>query len=142
MKTITAVFLTAFAALIFAACGAPPANTEAAVLTYEGTYDGTCNDGAGGKSTKIPSPMRAATVLVRNGDKWQAAWHSETAIIEPKKDEKAADKTAVSDATKPDAKAEPKKEEPKAEVKKEEPKKDEAKKEEPKKDDKAAASDT
>src|SRR5436190_11378412 len=231
MKTITAVFLTAFAALIFAACGAPPANNDAAntntnttkpapaaptadallaldkqandayfkgdakyfetflsdkygsseggkhhakadtlkfiagvkcdmktwsidepqmstidadtaVLTYKGTYDGTCNDGAGGKSTKIPSPMRAATVFVRNGDKWQAAWHNETAIMEPKKDDKAADKTAVSDATKPDAKAESKKEEPKAEVKKEEPKKDEAKKEEPKKDDKAAASDT
>jgi len=217
MRTITAVFLTAFAALIFAACGAPPANNtpantntntakpapaaptaaalldldkgandayfkgdakyfetflsdkfggsqkgkhttkadvlkeiagvkcdmkswsidepqmstidaDTAVLTYKGTYDGSCTEN--GKASKVPSPMRAATVFVRSGEKWQAAWHDETPIMEPKKDEKAA----ATDAKKPEAKTEPKKEDAKAE-----PKKEEAKKEEPKKADKAAA---
>ncbi|MEO8647963.1 MAG: nuclear transport factor 2 family protein [Acidobacteriota bacterium] len=50
------------------------------VLSYKGTFDGTCNDGPGGKVEKSPSPVRAATVFVRNGDKWQAAFHTENAI--------------------------------------------------------------
>ena len=52
------------------------------VLSYKGTYDGTCTEG--GKSMKAPSPIRAATVYVRNGDKWQAAFHGENLIIDPK----------------------------------------------------------
>jgi ketosteroid isomerase-like protein len=74
------------------------------VLSYKGTFDGTCN-GADGKPMKAPSPVRAGTVYVRNGDKWQAAYHSENLIIDPKNP-------------------------PKEEPKKEEPKKEEAKKEE------------
>ena len=200
MKTITAVFLTAFAALIFAACGSAPANNGAATNTntapkapaaptvdalmalekqaheayskadskfFEGflsdkfamlgmkgehlskadmvkmvatvkcdvksidltdpqmakidndtyvvsskvSWDATCTED--GKSHKVPSPMRSASLYVRNGDKWMGAWHGETPIMgekaEPKKDE---------------PKAETKKDEPKAETKKDEPKKD------------------
>lgn len=78
------------------------------VLSYKGTFDGTCN-GADGKPMKVPSPIRAGTVYVRSGDKWLAAYHNETPIIDPKNPPKA------------------------------EPKKEEPKKEEPKKDDKAAS---
>ena len=58
------------------------------VSSYRGTWDGTCT-GPDGKSTKIPSPTRAATVWVRSGDKWQAAFHGENLIIDPKKPSKA-----------------------------------------------------
>ena len=53
------------------------------VLSYRGTWDGTCT-GLDGKSMKIPSPTRAATIWVRSGDRWQAAFHGENAIIDPK----------------------------------------------------------
>lgn len=127
------------------------------VVSYKGTFDGSCT--MGGKTEKLPSPMRAASVYIRNGDKWQAAWHGETMIVEPKADAKK-DEAKKDDAKKDDVKAdvkaadvtkdvakkeEVKKEEvkkpeaKKEEVKKEEPKKDDAKKEEPKKDEKAAA---
>jgi len=195
MKTITAVFLTAFAALIFAACGSAPANNGATANTntapktpaaptvdalmalekqaheayskadskfFEGflsdkfamlgmkgehlskadmvkmiasvkcdvksmdladpqmakidndtyvvsskvSWDATCTED--GKSHKVPSPMRSASLYVRNGDKWMGAWHGETPIMGEK--------------------AEPKKDEPKAETKKEEPKKEADKK--------------
>jgi ketosteroid isomerase-like protein len=52
------------------------------VLTYKGTFDGTCTEN--GKAQKMPSPIRAATVFVRNGDKWQAVSHGENPIIDPK----------------------------------------------------------
>jgi hypothetical protein len=82
-------------------------NDDTYVVVYKGTYDGSCT--FEGKSEKMPSPMRAASVWVRNGEKWQGVYHNETPIIDPK--------------APPPAPA----------------KKDEAKKEEPKKDDKAAA---
>lgn len=87
------------------------------VLSYKMTADGTCNDGPDGKVEKIHSPVRAASVWVRSGDKWLAAFHGENLIIDPK-NPPAADK--------------------KEEGKKEEPKKEEPKKEDAKKDDKAA----
>ncbi len=59
------------------------------VLIYRGTWDGTCT-GPDGKSMKIPSPTRAATIWVRSGDKWQAAFHGENLIIDPKNLPKAA----------------------------------------------------
>lgn len=95
-------------------------------LTYKGTFDGTCNDGPGGKSQKIPSPIRAATVFVRSGDKWQGAYHTEVPIMEAKTDDKAANtakKDDKADAAKPTdtKKAEPAKKEETA-------KKDDAKK--------------
>ena len=37
------------------------------VLSYKGTFDGTCN-GPDGKPMKAPSPIRAGTVYVRSGD--------------------------------------------------------------------------
>lgn len=78
-------------------------------LSYKNTTDGTCT--YEGKTEKIPSPVRAATVWVRNGDKWQAVFHGENPIIdlknppppppkadapkeEPKKDAKPDDKAA------------------------------------------------
>ncbi|MGQ0543380.1 MAG: nuclear transport factor 2 family protein [Blastocatellia bacterium] len=52
------------------------------VLTYKGTFDGTCT--LDGKTEKAPSPVRAATVWIRTGDKWLAAFHGENLIVDPK----------------------------------------------------------
>jgi ketosteroid isomerase-like protein len=52
------------------------------VLTYKTTMDGTCT--FNGKTEKQPSPVRAATVWVRNGEKWQAAFHGGNPIVDPK----------------------------------------------------------
>jgi ketosteroid isomerase-like protein len=52
------------------------------VLSYKGTFDGTCT--MDGKTGKAPSPVRAATVWVRSGDKWLAAFHGENLIVDPK----------------------------------------------------------
>lgn len=87
------------------------------VMSYKGTFDGSCT-GPDGKAEKLPSPVRAATIYVRDGDKWKGAFHSETMIIdpkappaapskpeakkeEPKKDEKAAAPSAATPATAP-----------------------------------------
>lgn len=73
------------------------------VISYKGNFDGTCT-GPDGKSMKIPTPTRAASVWVRSGDTWKGAFHSETPIIDPKAapaDAKAAD-------SKTDAKADDK----------------------------------
>jgi len=53
------------------------------VSSYRGTWDGTCT-GPDGKAMKIPSPIRAATIWVRSADRWQAAFHGENPIIDPK----------------------------------------------------------
>ena len=55
-----------------------PLGADAALLTYKATQDAQC----GGKT--MPSPVWAATVLVRSGDKWKAAFHAEAAIVDPK----------------------------------------------------------
>jgi ketosteroid isomerase-like protein len=52
------------------------------VLSYKGTFDGTCT--VDGKAEKALSPVRAATVWVRSGDKWLAAFHGENLIVDPK----------------------------------------------------------
>ncbi|SRR6266404_1149866 len=71
-------------------------------LSYKATWDGTCN-GPDGKPTKVPSPIRSASIWVRSGDKWQAVFHGENLIVDP---------------TKPAAPAAPpKKETPKEDVK-------------------------
>ena len=116
-------------------------------FAYRNDSTGKCSEG--GKMVE-QKPMRSSTIWVRNGEKWQAAWHGETMIIEPKgdakkdevkKDEVKKDAAKMDDVKKDVAKKEePKKEEAKKEeVKKEEPKKDDSKKEEAKKDDKMAA---
>lgn len=88
-------------------------NEDAYALTYKNDTTGTCTEN--GKSVDM-KPTRAATVWVRNGEKWQAAWHSENEIMaapagdpktdakkeEPKKAEPKKDDKAV--ATKPEAK--------------------------------------
>jgi len=68
-------------------------------LSYKATWDGTC-DGPDGKPMKVPSPIRSASIWVRSGDKWQAVFHGENLIIDPK-------------APPPPPKPEAKKEEPK-----------------------------
>lgn len=52
------------------------------VLSYRGTWDGTCT-GADGVSIQIQSPTRAATIWVRGGDGWRAAFHGENPILDP-----------------------------------------------------------
>lgn len=51
------------------------------VLTYKGTLDGTCT--IDGKTEKVPSPVRAATVWVRSGPKYMPAFHGENLIVDP-----------------------------------------------------------
>jgi len=87
------------------------------VLTYKSTSDASCT-GSDGKSEKIPSPTLAATVFVREGDKWKAVFHNENPIMTA-----PAPETGALPATE----------------KKEEPKKETPKKEEPKKADAPAA---
>ena len=53
------------------------------VLSYRGTFDGSCT-GPDGKPMKIPSPIRAATVWIRAGDTWRAAFHGQDSIFDPK----------------------------------------------------------
>ena len=45
--------------------------SDGAVFTFKGTTEGTC------AGDKIPSPFWAATVYIRDGDKWKAAYHNE-----------------------------------------------------------------
>lgn len=87
-------------------------NDDTYAFTYKNASTGKCNDGKDGAMVDM-KPMRASTVWVRNGEKWQAVWHNENPIV-----------TAPAADKKDEGKAEePKKEEPK----KEEPKKEEAK---------------
>src|ERR1700730_16775933 len=52
-------------------------------LSYKATWDGTCN-ARDGKPMKVPSPIRSASIWVRSGDKWQAVFHGENLIVDPK----------------------------------------------------------
>src|SRR6266581_3782769 len=52
-------------------------------LSYKATWDSTCN-GPDGKPMKVPSPIRSASIWVRSGDKWQAVFHGENLIVDPK----------------------------------------------------------
>jgi hypothetical protein len=52
-------------------------------LSYKATWDGTCN-APDGKPMKVPSPVRSASIWVRSGDKWQAVFHGENLIVDPK----------------------------------------------------------
>ncbi len=75
------------------------------VLTYKGTFDGTCT--VDGQTMKAPSPIRGATVFVRSGNDWQAVFHGENLIIDPKNPPPPAPKTEAKTV-------EPKKEAPAA----------------------------
>src|SRR6476620_1200029 len=52
-------------------------------LSYKANLDGTCN-GPDGKPMPVPGPIRSADVWVRSGDKWQAVFHGENLLVEPK----------------------------------------------------------
>ena len=81
------------------------------VLIYKTTKEGSCT--ADGRTEKLPSPVRAATVWVRSGEEWHAAFHGENLIVdptappatdkkeEPKKDDKAAANPNVAAAPAP-----------------------------------------
>jgi hypothetical protein len=58
-------------------------------LSYKASWDGTC-DGPDGKPMKVPSPVRSASIWVRSGEKWQAVFHGENLIVDPKNPRKAA----------------------------------------------------
>jgi hypothetical protein len=60
------------------------------VLTYKETYNGKCT--VDGKPDNFRSPIRAASVYVRDGDKWQAVFHGENAILDPKNPPKTTPK--------------------------------------------------
>lgn len=87
-------------------------NDDTYAIVYKSTYDGECT--MDGQKMKIPSETRAATVWVREGDKWKGAYHSETPIIDPKnppppppKAEPKKDEAAKTDDKKAEAPAKP-----------------------------------
>jgi hypothetical protein len=51
------------------------------VFSYRSSGDGSCS--MAGESARIPSPVRAATVWFRSGDKWMVAFHGENPILDP-----------------------------------------------------------
>jgi hypothetical protein len=55
-----------------------PLGENAALITHKTAVDGTC----GGQ--KIPPMHWAASVYVRDGDKWKAIFHAESAVVDPK----------------------------------------------------------
>ena len=74
-------------------------------LSYKATWDGTCN-GPDGKPMKVPSPIRSSSIWLRSGDKWQAVFHGENLIVDPRVPTPAAppkkkqdDKTAANSAS-------------------------------------------
>jgi len=71
-------------------------------LSYKASWDGTCNE-PDGKSMKVASTIRSASIRVRSGDKWQAVFHGENLIIDPKN----------MPSTKPESKKLPENKEPK-----------------------------
>lgn len=71
---------------------------DVAVLTSKATSDATC------EGKKMPSPVTTATVFVRSGDTWKAAYHNEVAVMDPK-DMKADDKKMPPPPAKDDKKA-------------------------------------
>jgi len=98
-------------------------NDDTYTITYKDASTGSCSEN-GGKMTEF-KPNRAATLWVRNGDKWQAAWHGQNVIMSAPDDTKKTEST-TGESKKEDkaTAAEPKKEEKAAEPKKEETKKD------------------
>jgi hypothetical protein len=51
------------------------------VLSYRGTFDGSCA-GPDGKLVKIPSPIRAATVWIRDAGTWRASFRGQDPIFD------------------------------------------------------------
>lgn len=77
-----------------------PLGKVAALITYKITIDGTC----GGQA--VPANSWAASVYVRDADKWKGAFHAEAPIVDPKAAlSKPADKKKApqKNQTRPDA---------------------------------------
>ncbi len=55
-----------------------PLGKDAALITHKTTVDGTCD------GRKIPASSWVASVYVRDGDKWKAAFHAEAPVVDPK----------------------------------------------------------
>jgi hypothetical protein len=55
-----------------------PLSNDVALITHKITVDGTC----GGQ--RLPASSWAASVYVRDGDKWKGAFHAEAPIVDPK----------------------------------------------------------
>jgi Domain of unknown function (DUF4440) len=55
-----------------------PLGKGAALITYKITVDGIC----GGQ--EVPANSWAASVYVRDGDKWKGAFHAEAPVVDPK----------------------------------------------------------
>jgi ketosteroid isomerase-like protein len=64
-------------------------DSDTYALSYKATWDGTCT-APDGKPMRVPSPIRSASIWVRSGDKWQAVFHGENLIVDPKNPPKAA----------------------------------------------------
>jgi len=114
-------------------------NDDTYALSYKGTFDGSCT-GPDGKSMPLPSPVRAASIYVRDGEKWKGAFHGETPLIEPKTQAgppKGVDTAKKEEPKKADAKTDAAKaEEAGVETaKREAPKKDDAGKNDVKRED-------
>jgi hypothetical protein len=77
-------------------------------LIYKATWDGACN-GPDGKPMKVPSPIRSASIWVRSGDKWQAVFHGENLIVDPKNPPTAASAAPPKKPAAPATKDAPKK---------------------------------
>jgi len=56
-------------------------NDDTYVIVYKGEFDGSCT--MDGKTEKQPSPVRAASIWIREGGKWMALWHGETPMMAP-----------------------------------------------------------
>ncbi len=76
-------------------------------FTYKNESTGKCNEGKDGAMVDL-KPTRAATVWVRSGDKWQAVWHGETAIMTPPPAPAAKDDKPAAEPKKEDKPAPPK----------------------------------
>lgn len=50
---------------------------DAALITHKATVDGTC------AGQKVPANVWAASIYVRDGDKWKGAFHAESPIPDP-----------------------------------------------------------
>lgn len=81
-------------------------NDDTYAFTYKNDTAGTCTEN--GRSIAM-KPVRASTLWVRSGDKWQAVWHSENEIMaaasgdtrnEAKKEEPKRDEPAAADMKK------------------------------------------
>jgi hypothetical protein len=71
---------------------------DVAVLTFKGAQDAVCD----GK--KSPANVNSASIYVREGDKWKAAFYAETPVVDPKAPPKPAAPAKKDEAKKEEAK--------------------------------------